>query len=108
MPPTKISTDRDDPLNPPPPPPLNLDERAREVRRFSRTLGAAGVLRTTPDWRQVLTQVAVVAMDEDGSHTAELREVRRFARMVGWSAVVGTIAECMQLDEHARAKARGR
>jgi hypothetical protein len=108
MPPTKISTDRDDPLNPPPPPPLNLDERRAKFVDFLERWALRVSFDTTPDWRQVLTQVAVVAMDEDGSHTAELREVRRFARMVGWSAVVGTIAECMQLDEHARAKARGR
>jgi hypothetical protein len=101
----KVPVERDDPLNPPIEPPINLDARRTKFVEFAERWACRISFEVSPDWRQVLTQIAVIGMDEDGSHTSELRECRRFAQLVGWSGVLETIAARMRLDEQSDAKA---
>jgi len=98
-----VFPDRDDPLSPAPPEPsVNLDERRQQFVAFVERWATRISFTAVPDWRQVLTQIAVVGMDDQGGYTSELRECRRFARLVGWSGVLMTIAQRMQLDEARR------
>ena len=95
----------DDPL-PGPEPEIDLDERRTQFVNFVERWACRISFTATPDWRQVLTQIAVVGMDDDGSYNAELRECRRYAQLVGWSGVLQTIAERMRFDEAAAQKAQ--
>lgn len=98
----KVPVERDDPLNPILEPPVNLDERRTQFVAFVERWAHRISFDAAADWRQVLTQIAVVGMDDEGYHTSELRECRRFARLVGWSGLLETLALRMRLDEQGR------